>query len=89
MDEVICTFGVSSHLHRDHGSNFENNICQSLCNFISILLCKMVDMAKSGTIPFAPWSKGETDRMNKTRISVLKRMVEEDLARESKCFRSR
>lgn len=69
MDEVICLFGVPTQMHSDQGSNFESNVFRSLC--------AMVDIAKSRTTPFAPWSNGETERMNKTLISMLKSMVED------------
>ena len=70
MDQVICLFGVPTSLHSDQGSNFESNIFKSLCS--------LVNMAKTRTTPYAPWSNGETERMNKTLMIMLKCMVEEN-----------
>ena len=73
MDEIVCLFGVPTSLHSDQGSNFESNIFRSLCS--------MVEMAKTRTTPFTPWSNGETERMNKTLVHMLKCMVEENTDR--------
>lgn len=70
MDQVICLFGVPTSLHSDQGSNFESNVFKSLCS--------LVNMAKTRTTPYAPWSNGETERMNKTLMIMLKCMVEEN-----------
>ena len=70
MDQVICLFGVPTSLHSDQGSNFENNVFKSLCS--------LVNMAKTRTTPYAPWSNGEIERMNKTLMIMLKCMVEEN-----------
>ena len=67
MDEIICCFGVPVKMHSDQGSNFERNTFDSLC--------KAINIAKSRTTPFAPWSNGETEKMNHTLIAMLKRMV--------------
>ena len=70
MDQVICMFGVPMSLHSDQGSNFESNVFQALCS--------LVNMAKTKTTPYAPWSNGETERMNRTLMTMLKCMVEEN-----------
>ena len=70
MDQVICMFGVPMSLHSDQGSNFESNVFQALCS--------LVNMAKTRTTPYAPWSNGETERMNRTLMTMLKCMVEEN-----------
>ena len=67
MDQVICMFGVPNSLHSDQGSNFESNVFQSLCS--------LVNMATTRTTPYASWSNGETERMNKTLMIMLKCMV--------------
>ena len=70
MPQVICLFGVPTSLHSNQGSNFESNVFKSLC--------ALVNISKTRTTPYAPWSNGETERMNKTLMIMLKCMVEEN-----------
>ncbi|MCG8049195.1 MAG: DDE-type integrase/transposase/recombinase [Candidatus Thiodiazotropha taylori] len=70
MDHVVCLFGVPMNLHADQGSNFESNVFRKFC--------ELVELSKTRTTPFAPWSNGETERMNRTLISMLKKMVSDN-----------
>ena len=67
MDNIVCMFGVPVNLHADQGTNIESNVFQKFC--------ELIEIAKTRTTPFAPWSNGETERMNRTLINILKKMV--------------
>ena len=68
MDHVVCSFGVPRNLHANQGS--ESSVFKNFC--------ELVDIAKPRTTPFAPWSNGETERMNRTLISMLKKIVSDN-----------
>lgn len=70
MDDIVCPFGVPANLHADQGSNFESNVFKNFC--------ELIEIAKTRTTPFAPWSNGETERMNRTLIGMLKKMVSDN-----------
>lgn len=70
IDNVVCMFGVPWNLLADQGSNFESNIFRKFC--------ELVELSKTRTTPFAPWSNGETERMNRTLMSMFKKMVSDN-----------
>lgn len=71
MDNVVWQFGVPRNLDADQGSNFESHVFKKFC--------ELVEIAKTRITPFAPWSKWRvTERMDRTIICMLKKMVSEN-----------
>ena len=67
LNEVICRYGCPLSLHTDQGRNFESNIFKELC--------KMLEIRKTRTTPRNPKCNGQTERYNKTLISMIKAYI--------------
>lgn len=67
VKEFVSRFGVPLELHSDQGRNFESELFQNLCELLGI--------RKTRTTPLHPQSDGMVERMNKTMIKHLSKVV--------------
>lgn len=68
--ELICRHGVPESLLSDQGRNFESNL------FKEVL--ELLDVHKLRTTPYHPQCDGQTERFNRTLISMLRTFVNEN-----------
>lgn len=59
----IVPYGIPTTLHSDQGANFSSKLIQDLCFLTGI--------SKSRTTPYHPMGNGITERFNRTLISML------------------
>ena len=57
-------FGLPTQLHSDQGRNFESKLVQELV--------KLTGIRRTRTTPFHPRSDGQTERMNRTILAMLR-----------------
>jgi transposase InsO family protein/dUTPase len=69
LEHFIYPYGIPRRLHSDQGANFESRIIQKMCELHGIL--------KSRTTPYHPEGDGETERMNRTLLGMLRTLDEE------------
>ena len=60
-------FGLPTQLHSDQGRNFESKLVQELA--------KLTGIRRTRTTPFHPRSDGQTERMNRTILAMLRATV--------------
>ncbi|KAL5552138.1 hypothetical protein UlMin_002314 [Ulmus minor] len=65
---IICRFGVPRELVSDHGTQFENEKLQSICDHLGI--------KKIFSSPAHPKSNGQVEAVNKTIKQTLKKKLE-------------
>jgi len=63
-DGFFAQFGLPRQLHSDMGKNFESKLFHELCQITGI--------NKSRTTPFHPQCDGQTERMNRTLLQMLR-----------------
>jgi len=63
-DGIFADFGLSRHLHSDLGKDFESKLFYELC--------LLAGVKKSHTTAFHLQSDGQTERMNRTQLQMLK-----------------
>jgi len=63
-DGFFAQFGLPRQLHSDMGKNFESKLFHELCQITGI--------TKSRTTPFHPQCDGQTERMNRTLLQMLR-----------------
>jgi len=63
-------FGLPTQLHSDQGRNFESNLVSELT--------KLTGIRRTRTTPFHPRSDGQTERMNRTILAMLKATAQEN-----------
>jgi len=63
-DGFFAQFGLPRQLHSDMGKNFESKLFYELCQITGI--------NKSRTTPFHPQCDGQTERMNRTLLQMLR-----------------
>jgi transposase InsO family protein len=68
--EVIARFGVPSAIHSDQGKQFEGKVFTEMC--------KVLNIKKTRTTPYHPQSDGMVERFNKTLLSMLRTLVDEN-----------
>jgi len=71
-DGFFAEFGLPRQLHSDLGKNFESKLFYELCLIAGI--------NKSHTTAFHPHSDGQTERMNRTLLQMLKTTADDNLA---------
>ncbi|KAL5575438.1 hypothetical protein UlMin_017137 [Ulmus minor] len=65
---IVCRFGVPRELVSDHGTQFENEKLQSICDRLGII--------KVFSSPAHPKSNGQVEAINKTIKQTLKKKLE-------------
>jgi len=71
-DGFFAEFGLPRQLHSDLGKNFESKL---FCE-----LCLLARIKKSHTTAFHPQSDGQTERMNRTLLQMLKTTADDNPA---------
>ena len=69
-DNFFSRFGLCRQLHSDCGRNFESRLFAELCSLAGIL--------KFRTTPFHPRCDGQTERMNRTILQMLRATAAEN-----------
>jgi len=69
-DGFFSEFGLPKQLHSDLWKNFESKLFHELC--------LLAGVNKSHTTPFHPQSDGQTERMNRTLLQMLKTTADEN-----------
>ena len=69
-DGFFAQFGLPRQLHSDLGKNFEGKLFHELCQLVGI--------NKSHTTAFHPQCDGQTERMNRTLLQMLRSTAEEN-----------
>ncbi len=72
-DDFILHYGIPERLHSDMGGSFEGKVIHHLCELLGI--------AKSKTTPYHPMGNGETERFNRSLISMLKTLETDEKIR--------
>ena len=68
--EVIARYGVPSTIHSDQGKQFEGKVFSEMCSVLNI--------DKTRTTPYHPQSDGMVERFNKTLLTMLRTLVDEN-----------
>ena len=68
--KLCCTQSFPSRIHTDQGKNFESELLKHLCEMLAI--------DKTRTTGYHPQCNGQTERYNKTMISILSKYTEPD-----------
>jgi len=71
-DGFFADFGLHRQLHSDLGKNFESKLFYELC--------LLAGVNKSHTTAFHPQSDGQTERMNRTLLQMLKTTADDNPA---------
>lgn len=69
-DGFFAQFGLPRQIHSDLGKNFESKLFHELC--------ALTGVRKSHTTPFHPQSDGQTERMNRTLLQMLRTTADEN-----------
>ena len=67
---LFSRFGLPTQLHSDQGRNFESKLVQELA--------KLTGIRRTRTTPFHPRSDGQTERMNRTILAMLRSTAQEN-----------
>ena len=69
MDEYICRFGCFESVHSDQGSNVDVVVLRELCD--------LIEAAKTRTTPYHPQGDGQVERLNKSLVKIICKLVSE------------
>ena len=67
MDEYICRFGCFEGLHSDRGANVDGAVFRGLCD--------LIEAVKTRTTPYHPQGDGQVERLNKSLVKILCKVV--------------
>lgn len=67
MDEYICRFGCFENLHCDQGANVDGAVFRGLCD--------LIEAAKTRTTPYHSQGDGQLERLNKSLVKILSKLV--------------
>ena len=70
VKEFVVIYGAPAYLHTYHGRNFEPTFVKEICRLLGVV--------KSRTTPYHPRSNGMIERFNRTLLSMLKMVSNED-----------
>jgi len=68
-DGFFAQFGLPNQLHTDQGRNFESKLFHEMCQLTGVV--------KTRTTPFHPQTDGQTERMNRTLLQMLRCTADE------------
>ena len=68
FNNFVLQFGFPERIHSDQGGEFNNNLFRELR--------RLADIKSSTTTPYHPQGNGQTERMNRTLINMLKALSE-------------
>ena len=66
VHEIFTRYGICERLHTDQGAEFDSALMKDVC--------KLWQIKKTRTSPYAPWSNGMVERSNKSIKQLLKQM---------------
>ena len=70
VEQVMSQFVVPKSLHSDQGKQFKRKIFTEMC--------KILDIKKTRTSPYHPECDGLVERFNKTLLTMLRTLVDEN-----------
>ena len=73
VKEYFTRWGTCKRLHSDQGKEFDAALTKQLC--------RVWNVRKTRTTPFAPWSNGMVERSNKTIKAILRQVCDKDYKR--------
>ena len=73
LNEWIYNFGIPERIHSDQGRNFLSSLVRELCMILGV--------NQSKTTAYHPAGNGQTERMNRTLLSLLRSLSEEKKAK--------
>ena len=70
ITEFVCRYGVPTQLHSNQGRQFEAELFQGMCDLLST--------KKTRNTPLHPQSDDQTERMNRTLLDILSKLVKDE-----------
>ena len=76
FNTFVCHYGFPGRLHSDQGRNFESEVIKHLCDLAGV--------KKSHTTPYHPMGNGKCERFNRTLLSMLGTLPDEQKSKWKK-----
>lgn len=70
VDEIVCRYGVPTHLHSDQGAN--------LCSQIIDKICSILGISRTRMSAYHPQGNGQVERFNRTLKDMLAKSIQEN-----------